>query len=118
MAKKSLKIKKRRTPEQLKEHTAALVARLSTLAGIAPYTGESRKVLRARCGRKTCTCPHLYPCEAGWLEQEDGTLMACQHCRPEVRAVQVATKGDRITLQDTIRDPQAREQAQAAHGWD
>lgn len=114
----TFKVQKRRTPEQLKTHVAELVETLKAKPGRAPYAGESRWELKIKCRRVGCVCTHDAPCEAGWIEQGNGMLSACPRCRPEVRSIQIATQGDRQTLQDTIRDPQAREQAQAAHGWD
>lgn len=113
----------RRKPKKAFDEAAfvAWLARIEDLAGIAPYKGESRLVLRARCGRAECTCEHLFPCEAGWVEIDNGgpnhgMLAACPTCRPTIGAVQ-REAGDRETLQAKIRNPQFREQATNAHAW-
>lgn len=97
------------------------LARIEDLHGCAPYQGESRLVLRARCSRAECACDHLFPCEAGWIEMTDGSpnhgkLLACTVCRPAASAVQRDAK-DRDTFQAKIRNPEFREQATNAHAW-
>jgi hypothetical protein len=99
----------------------AWLARIEDKSGCAPYYGESRQVLRARCSHAGCTCDHLFPCEAGWIEVTNGgpshgMLFACNICRPAASAVQ-REAGDRETLQAKIRNPEYREQATNAHAW-
>jgi hypothetical protein len=99
----------------------AWLARIEDKTGNTPYQGESRHVLRARCGRADCTCGHVFPCEAGWVEITEagpnhGKLFACNICRPTVCAVQ-REAGSRETLQAKIRNAEYREQATNAHAW-
>lgn len=64
---------------------------------------------RATCRLPGCKCTHDAPCEAGWIEADDGRVFGCPNCRPAVRAVQV-TAGSRDAFQRVIRDMTAREQ--------
>ena len=90
--------------------------------GTTTHTRESRYELRQRCGRKDCKCPHLFPCEGGWVDTADQwngneQVKPCVNCRPDVAAV-VKSSGTRPDFQNMIRDLEKREAAASEHAWD
>lgn len=44
---------------------------------------QSLPATERHCGRLRCPCPHITPCDRGWLDTTPDTAVPCPTCRPE-----------------------------------